>query len=204
MSSDFQFRSQIIEEDDFDTGSITSLFDGTPISQSLPAFRLMPNPDEDSLPLADLELLYGVGIPLLSERAVDLLADVLHSNGQLFPVESTAGAYYLFNVTTVLDALDREKSQIEYWPTLKRDADPPRVRQVDRYVFRSDRLEGATIFKLPEHRVTKLYATDVFAERVSKANLQGFSFHLIWPLEERLKVKRPAYQEKRNRKRVGK
>jgi hypothetical protein len=198
LYSDERFQSQVVEDDDFDTLQLIELFNGTPITCDLPKFRLIPNSDYDPLPSADFELLTGK--PLLSERAVNALADILDANGQLFRVDSSAGAYYLFNITTIIDALDHEHSQIKYWPRLKKDTGPRRVDQVNRYAFHSNRLEAATIFKVPEYPLTSVYATDSFVDRVRKAGLLGFDFRLLWPLDEFEAAQRQKYLEKWKRK----
>src|SRR5262249_39700345 len=53
-------------------------------------------------------------IPAFSRRAVDALRDFLEPNGELLPLVSSVGEYYAYNITTVADALDEQKSEIEW------------------------------------------------------------------------------------------
>ena len=45
-------------------------------------------------------------LPVFSHRACDVLKDFLEPNGELLPLDSDLGQYYLFNITKIIDALD--------------------------------------------------------------------------------------------------
>jgi len=120
---------------------------------------------------------YSPGIPLLSQRAVDELGDLLADNGEILPLECDDGTYYLFNVTRVIDALDRERSELRYFSSTGR------LDEVTRYAFRAEQLEGATIFKIPDFEHSQVYVTDTFVSAVERAGLVGFEFQLLWSTE---------------------
>src|SRR5438552_3879714 len=60
----------------------------------------------------------GLRIPTFSYRAVSALRDLLEPNGELLPLDSDEGpdAFWAYNTTTVADVLDRERSDIEWFP----------------------------------------------------------------------------------------
>src|SRR5262245_34678544 len=53
--------------------------------------------------------------PVFSQRAVEGLREFLEPNGELLPVFTPMGTYYAYNVTTVVDALDVQKTQAGWW-----------------------------------------------------------------------------------------
>lgn len=118
-------------------------------------------------------------IPAFSERAVGVLKDFLEPNGELLPLETgTDSDYFAYNILTVSDALDREKSCCEFW------CDPPTTAdEIDFFVFESEKVEGLSIFRIRE-LPTKVFVTNVFQSRVESSNLEGFVFNRVWPLPE--------------------
>src|SRR5436189_5584851 len=51
--------------------------------------------------------------PAVNFRTVEALSDILRANGQILPLLSEAGRYCVYNVTTVLDALDEDRSVLK-------------------------------------------------------------------------------------------
>src|SRR5262245_38153297 len=49
-------------------------------------------------------------IPVFSKRAVEALGDILRANGELLPIHTPEGICYAFNLLTVIDALDEDRS----------------------------------------------------------------------------------------------
>lgn len=111
-------------------------------------------------------------LPAFSTHAVATLRDLLVPHGQLLPINLGKTEWFVFNTTTVIDALDFGKGKMRrgeeiYWG--------------DKQVFREEKLAGATIFKIPEMLSYGFpYVTDAFIERVAKAKLRGFRFKLLW------------------------
>src|SRR5690349_9890392 len=54
----------------------------------------------------------GADMPAFSQRAVDMLRDILEANGELLPVKHELGTYYYFNCTCMTNA-DLTKSRVE-------------------------------------------------------------------------------------------
>lgn len=97
---------------------------------------------------------------------MDALAPVLTQYGQLLPL--TGETVWLFNVTTVLDALDKEKSHIVYFD----DGD---ILDIERHVFKKDVIGTAEVFKLPR-RASAVYVTGSFVDKVRDAGLRDVAF----------------------------
>jgi len=119
----------------------------------------------------------GVDIlPAFSRRAVDALRDFLEPNGELLPLVSNVGEYYAYNITTIVDILDREKSEI----TWSKD-DPDIAITVYRYECLPEKMTGLTIFSIVE-AFTSTFVTQAFVDRVRQHRLEGFHFCKVWQL----------------------
>jgi hypothetical protein len=153
-----------IDDEDFET---FFAMDGSLIQDwNAPVMRI-PHTEEPGY--SDFPWL-GEHAPVLKKSAVDALAPVLTRYGQLLPLKGEA--VWLFNVTTVLDALDTEKSSIVYF-------DDGNILDIERYLFKKEIIGTAEIFKLPG-RASSVYVTDSFVERVLNAGLRGVAFVPVW------------------------
>ncbi len=117
----------------------------------------------------------GEHVPFLKKPAVEALGPVLLKYGQLLPVRGED--VWLFNATTVLDALDRERSGIVYF-------DDGNIAVIERHVFDEGRIGMAEVFKLPM-RASSVFVTDPFVDRVRSAGLRGVSFRPLWNSADR-------------------
>jgi hypothetical protein len=112
----------------------------------------------------------GVHAPILKKPAVDALAAVLAEYGQLVPLKGEE--VWLFNATTILDALDHQQSRIVYF-------DNGDILDIERAVFKKEKIGTAAVFKLPM-RASAVYVTDSFVDQVRSAGLRGVSFVPVW------------------------
>lgn len=147
-------------------------FDGGPLRAEWKPLEIMAVDTDDELALLGDHALLGT-IPVLSERAVDALADVLQANGELLPLIFRRKPYFALNVTTVTDALDESRSKVHRFSS-------GRVMAIDEFAFRPERVRALTIFKIPELPRGFVFVTDTFVDRVRTAGLQGFDFHEVW------------------------
>jgi hypothetical protein len=115
--------------------------------------------------------------PVFSRRAVDALGDMLTANGDLLPLETDVGEYFLYVVQTKIDALNVPRSDV------RRNHDKQVAARIVYFDFIPSRLAGASIFRIPEQPNYTL-VTDRFKERVEQAGLNGFEFAKVWPLPE--------------------
>jgi len=114
-------------------------------------------------------------IPAFSRRAVDALRDLLEPHGELLPLVSSVGEYYAFNVTTIADVLDHERSEIDW---------TGEGRILASTVKRFELLPNADcppICHLVE-LMTEVFVTDIFVERIAEHRLNGFNAIPVWPL----------------------
>ena len=136
--------------------------------------------------------------PIFSPRAVDGLREFLEFNGELLPVTTPLGTYYAYNLTTLVDAIDPERSDIKYWPG------SDRIHEVSAFVLEEKALKGQTIFRFPQIPV-EIFITEPFVRRVEKLKLNGMWITKCWPMppgvrwlaawNEVLNQKRQAEQE---------
>lgn len=111
-------------------------------------------------------------VPMMSERAWIALKPVIGDLCEALPVSHPFdGRYYLIHVLRTIEALDEDASEVE-----RRSATDPRIRQVFRYAFRYDLIEGIHIFKLPNKQGSRLIVDNVFRKAVEDNGLRGLRF----------------------------
>lgn len=114
-------------------------------------------------------------LPAFSGRACDCLRQYLQGNGELLPLDTVNGEYYIFHITRFIDAVDHQRSKITY---LK--SDPVYVVDIHEYAMREDMIAEAHIFRaydLPIHVIV----SEAFVRTVLSSKLRGFVFVKIWP-----------------------
>jgi len=99
---------------------------------------------------------------------------MLEENGEILPLSCNEGEYYAFSVTTLIDALDESKSQVERFES------SGSIMRVLEYAFFGDKLGGATIFKIPQFPRSEVYVTGKFHKLAVENDLLGFKFIKIW------------------------
>jgi hypothetical protein len=114
-------------------------------------------------------------MPAFSERAVDALRDFLEPNGELLPLTTQLGSYYAYNLTTIVDALDLQRSRIRW---LRK---PITAIEIERFEFIEKKLVGRSIFHLPQEP-TIAYVAQSFVFRAQANGLRGMNFKKVWPL----------------------
>ncbi len=159
---------------------LKDMFDGTPLKQRWKPIEvevLRDDKRKDRLK-GDCPSL-SPGVAVFSERAVAALKDMLEASGELLPLLCDDGQYYLFNVTSVIDALDESSSD------LLRFSESGRVMRVKKYVFHSSVVSKASVFKIPQLVRSHIFVVRAFAERARERGLAGFDFRLLWQDQKR-------------------
>jgi hypothetical protein len=123
---------------------------------------------------------------IFSRKAVDALYDILEANGEILPLifEGKENEYFAYNVLTISNAVDEEKSEIHR----RQDGG---FSHIKRYEFDPAQAAGLTIFKAWQNKAPKVshshtfvsvdvFVTDPFVKRVKEAGLFGFDFDLKW------------------------
>ena len=169
-----QYQDMVpISDDDCD---VMGEFDGTPIDPCRFTLRVVispiaSSPDEQHLPgdFPGLE----TSIPVFSKRACDVFRDLIEPYGQFLPLVCEQGDYTAFNVTTVVDALDYERSKVLYFKTSQR------IMDVHEYVLRRKVCDELPIFKLVDLTRSHMFVSDAFIDVVERHNLLGFDFRRV-------------------------
>ncbi|PNK59540.1 imm11 family protein [Psychrobacter sp. FDAARGOS_221] len=114
---------------------------------------------------------------LISQKAVDALADIWQKHATLYPVkleDKPDTAYYMVVVHTVIDCINREQSKGMIQISGK-NAGKGYFGSMTKWVFREDEIGDNCMFVLPDS-ATSIYVTDEFKQRVIDAGLTGFGF----------------------------
>ncbi|AZO43397.1 hypothetical protein EJ076_21045 [Mesorhizobium sp. M7D.F.Ca.US.005.01.1.1] len=118
----------------------------------------------------------GEHVLIVRARALTLLRSILEPYGEFLPLRSDE-AISLFNVTTVVDALDEERSKIVRF-------DDGGIMAIEGLVLRPGAIGGAEIFKLPERaggvRISDIYLQETIVRRIGGLGLKGIAFNIVW------------------------
>ena len=126
---------------------------------------------------------------ILSQKARDCVGQVLEKSGQLLPlaVKRELGTHYLYNCTTVVDALDPATSIWLHYKERNRSV-------IDAPSFHPKRLDKVTLFMLPRGQMAGLYVVErtgdhrdgEFKALVEHHGLTGLDFYQVWSEEDGL------------------
>ena len=106
-------------------------FDGRSHKNDWIRRKVVPNINPKKIPkLGDRSQCMGVLV--FSQKAIEKLYDFIKDDVEILPLECDYGDFSLINVTTILDALDREKSKFEVF----KGSD--RLMYVEKYAFFED------------------------------------------------------------------
>jgi hypothetical protein len=103
-----------------------------------------------------------------------LLRPILEHAGEFLPLQSDEDVS-LFNVTTVVDALDEGRSEIARF-------DDGSIMCIDRHVLGPDAIGDVELFRLPEHvtRMSGIYMRETMVHGIAGLGLEGIGFELVW------------------------
>lgn len=157
---------------------------------------------ESEEPEGDFPYFWGAACPVFTSGALNALREVIAPYGEFLPLISSDGEFTAFKVLHFIDAIDIERSEIKWYPQVKRQLGQPKhVEKIKRFEFHEEKLQGAVIFRIPQLPLHEVFVTDVFANRVREADLKGFSFKQVWPQPEPVISARVARALESRRKR---
>jgi hypothetical protein len=131
-----------------------------------PRVRIVEDGNGRPQPIPDFASLFG-GVPVLGKRAVEGLADALGANGELLPLRCDETAFWAFNVLSIVDILDAERSSGDWFA-------PGRLMTLERLVARSPAPKDLPpIFKLPEKLKGGVLITQDFVDAATGLGLRG-------------------------------
>lgn len=125
------------------------------------------NDSSDSREVDDYPCLSAT-IPVLSQRFVDIAKKELEANGQLFPIVGENKKFYLYNITTLVDAIDYENSDLVFSGDFLID--------VNKLVLNEIKFSEPVIFKLTGDPLGPVYVNESFKLLVEESGLIGIKF----------------------------
>ncbi|AYE33971.1 imm11 family protein [Clostridium septicum] len=118
------------------------------------------------------------GKPIFSKSAVTILKDLLEGYAEILPIEYDLQELFIINVTNHIEAINYEKSDVEYM------RDGKRILSVNKYYFKIEVVKKQHIFKIVNQLNGTVFVSDDFRNRVIEGGLQGFKFVEVWDSEE--------------------
>lgn len=110
---------------------------------------------------------------LFRERAIAELKALLDEFGELLPIECTEASLQVFNVTTVIEALDEEASSITRF-------NDGAIMRISKYVFLPGLVRRAEIFKISGMRASPTFVGEQFVRLWKSKGLRGLRFEKVW------------------------
>ena len=164
---------------------------GIPIASGFnglkPAIKVVEVRDwEDFHPNPDASSFLDGSFFLLSPRALEVLHGFIQPNCEELCGTMPEGYehYRLFNVITLLDAIDLESSTVKYFNS-------GQVMDIKEYTFFKEIISEQHLFRDSKFRRT--FVTDNFYKAVKKENLTCFDFVQVWDSEASQPFK-PIYE----------
>lgn len=156
---------------------------GSPYSDVCTPLHVIATQEYKNQPVVDICFLQLTATLVLSQRAVDLLSDLLVDKGTLLPLEFQGEQkYFVFRVERVINALDLDKCYgVEMTPSI---ADPERELWAGRlpiHAFHLDRVENESIFTIPDEQYLSIFVNQAFKDRVEQSDLvSSICFPAVW------------------------
>lgn len=110
-------------------------------------------------------------ILVFRSRALSLVQPVLGAAGEFLAAKCDEPVT-LFNPTTIIDALDDEKSVVARF-------DSGEILAIERHAFKPDLVADAEIFKLPG-RASNIYLRETAVRQLDRLSLAGLAFDMVW------------------------
>ena len=146
------------------------MFDAVPVKERT-FDKIYPSKYKDEIdkPIGDV---FSVEISsfILNEKSYKVLYPYLKNHSQIFKIKSDNKIFYVVNVIDIIDCLNYDESELKYFSS------SGRVMDVEKYVFKTEKLRNTTIFKLPEFPKSISYVTEEFKKAVEENNIKGFKF----------------------------
>jgi hypothetical protein len=112
---------------------------------------------------------FSTHVPVVDAKAWEALRPLAGPHVEALEMRLAGEPIYALNVTTVLDCLDRERSEIRHY-------DSGGIMDVARYVFRPGCLGDTPIFKQKGLEMSDVFVDEVFRRAVTAAGLKGARF----------------------------
>lgn len=108
------------------------------------------------------------GNMVFSPQAFDTLADELMPFGEFLPVTIESDTWYLFNATTISNAVNESKSSQNIMDGM--------IMGVETLAFKADELEDILVFRTDYDRRMSVYCNETFKQLVQTHNFEAVLF----------------------------
>ena len=165
-------------------------FEATFLGQSMQphwkGLTLYPNIDPGK-PENDFMMCLSSAAYVLSSQAANIMSRIRNKGFELLEVtvHGRTKPYYILNVDTVADCLDKQRSKMLY-----ASDDPQKLLLVERLHFVPTRIPDVATFKVPEVR-NRFFVTKPFVDVVLETKLTGIYFED--PVKEEFGLKQPLW-----------
>jgi hypothetical protein len=106
------------------------------------------------------------------ERTLEFLQPILKDAVEVLPMKGENETFFLLNVLTSIDCLDREKSKFFFSPS-----DRKMIIAITKFEWDVSKMDGLSLFFLPYPSENgRIFCTDKFREIVEGNNLTGLMF----------------------------
>ncbi len=163
--------SRILPSGEFDWISFSDNFDGSRIEDDITSEKFKFK-DTKMLKVGDFPHL-SPGILVVSSKAYEMIS-VYKREVQTIPFKVGENQYYLGNVVNVIDCLDYDKSIIKNFPN------SDKILRIKNFSFNQEKLEGETLFKIPELNTSRIFVTREFIKSYEDNSLEGLVFNEVW------------------------
>jgi hypothetical protein len=144
------------------------VFDGRLLNSEWPSFDAKLT---DRMLIGDFAYLTA-GTFACRRTAWDQIKAVIGSEVEALPINVEAVPFVVLNVTNIVACLDRDRSNIRYFPG------SDRVYRVMQHVFHRENLVSSHLFKVPELR-TDVFSSDWFRSLIEMRQLRGLLFNPV-------------------------
>jgi hypothetical protein len=161
-------------QDKADFHRITELINGTPRSDGwVPLVMHLIKRDEGKSLLSSDSPWLGLHAPIFRSSALEVMGLDLKKHGELLPLICPGAELWIFNTTTVLDALDEASSSVM-------SLDCGQILTILRHEFRPEVIADIDVFKLPSEIDSSTYVSHRFVNRWKGHRLKGLDFRHVW------------------------
>lgn len=168
-----------IENENYSKGFDEIICSGSLISGKYDSIELEVELSEENegKQIADCSKLWNVtGAYIFSEKAKNVLEELLEKSVEFFLTHYKGEIYYIVNILSIVDAIDYEKAEFRRLST-------GLVVGLKKYSFHEERLKGLNIFVTTLNgniQSTEVFVTSEFKKVVEKNKLLGFKFIEVW------------------------
>lgn len=120
---------------------------------------------------------FSPGIPVVNPKVIEATKDLISNQVEVLSTLCSDCELYILNVTNIIDAVDYSKAQVKYF------SDGKKVLRFIKLAFIEEKLRSNHIFKLVEKKLSPVYVSDEFRQRIIDNGLTGFKFELVWDSE---------------------